>query len=146
VCKGQKGKKLKACNDSMKICFKHQTRMKVGHKIKNIIIVYSCIFIISIVIFEGAFFSCIFYVSACTYLKKSFIVVCTHLKCYSTNDIHLIMCALCEIVFWKNNKLKKETCTICLNVFLCIFSFNKKLILICVLLIWLSFVHHFIII
>jgi len=25
-----------------------------------------------------------------------FIVVCTHLRCYITNDIHLIICALCE--------------------------------------------------
>ncbi len=26
----------------------------------------------------------------------SFIVICTHLRCYITSDVHLMMCALCE--------------------------------------------------
>jgi hypothetical protein len=30
-----------------------------------------------------------------------FIVVCTHLRCCITSDVHFIMCALCE-----NNQLK----------------------------------------
>jgi hypothetical protein len=41
--KGQEGANVKVPNefgnDPMKICFEHKTRMKVAHKIKNIIIV-----------------------------------------------------------------------------------------------------------
>jgi len=41
--KGQEKKKVKACyefgNDSIKMCFKHRTRMKVDHTIKDIKIV-----------------------------------------------------------------------------------------------------------
>ncbi len=41
--KGQEGANVKACNefgnDPMKMCFEHKTRMKVAHKIENIIIV-----------------------------------------------------------------------------------------------------------
>jgi len=42
----------------------------------------------------------------------SFIVVCTHLRCYITSDVHLIMCALCEKNDWKYNEPKNEGCNI----------------------------------
>jgi hypothetical protein len=45
---GQEGENVKAHyefgNDSMKVCFKHKTRMKVDHKIK-ILELFSCVFI-----------------------------------------------------------------------------------------------------
>ncbi len=38
-------------NDSMKVCFKHKTRMKVDHKIK-ILELFGCVFITEILMFE----------------------------------------------------------------------------------------------
>jgi hypothetical protein len=48
--KGQEGPNVKAhyvfSNDSMKLnAFKHKTRMKVDHRIKDIKVVYNCVFI-----------------------------------------------------------------------------------------------------
>jgi hypothetical protein len=45
---GQERENVKACyefgNDSIKMCFKHKARMKVDHTIKDIKIVYNCVF------------------------------------------------------------------------------------------------------
>jgi hypothetical protein len=53
--KRQEGKNVKAHyefgNDSMKVCFKHKTRMKVDHKIK-ILELFGCVFITEILMFE----------------------------------------------------------------------------------------------
>jgi hypothetical protein len=49
-----------------------------------------------VVIFDGAFFVMTFLYLDMHILFFSFIVVCIHLNCYITNDVHFIMCVLCE--------------------------------------------------
>ncbi len=65
--------------------------MKVDHRIKDIKVVYNCIFIKYFV--TEHFLSQIFYLCACTYFF-SFIEVYTHLRHYTTIDVHFMMCAL----------------------------------------------------
>ncbi len=75
-----------------------------------------------------------------------FIVVYTYLKCYTTSDFHLNMCALCEkgTIEGMNGPRKEKWITFLL-VFFYIFSFGQKNTLILVLTIWLSWLHHIII-
>jgi hypothetical protein len=57
---------------------------------------------------------------------KKLIMVCTHLRCYITSDVHLIMCALCEKKQLKDllNQRKKKKNSQCF--FLCIYFLIKK--------------------
>jgi hypothetical protein len=69
----------------------------------------------------------------------SFIVACTHLKCYITNDVHLIMCALCEKKILKDlMNQKRKGVMISSMFFLCISLFSFLIICdndVCVLII-----------
>jgi hypothetical protein len=68
-----------------------------------------------------------------------FIVVCIHLGCYTTSNVHLIICALYEKELLKEFvNQKRKNVPFFLMFFLCSFSFWLKFILICVLIIWLS--------
>ncbi len=69
---------------------KQEWRFKI--KIKNIIIVSNCVLITFLI---EDFLLGIFCVWTCTFYF-SFIVACTHLKCYTISNVHIIMCALCE--------------------------------------------------
>jgi hypothetical protein len=131
--KRQKGANVKTHyefgSDSMKMCFEHKTRMKVDYRIKNI---NFFIFIISIVILLWSIFhSEFFYVWACTFFF-SFIVICIHLKCYTTSDVQFIM--------WKEKLVNQKRKDVLFDVFLMYFLFW----LIFFLIIWSSFVHHII--
>jgi hypothetical protein len=60
-------------------------------------------------VFDEAFLSWVFF----TFIIFSFIMVCTHLKCYTTSDVHIIM--------WKKTieKIKgpkNKRCIIVFNV------------------------------
>jgi hypothetical protein len=69
-------------------------------------------------ILYGAFFVISFYVWACTHFV-SFIVIYTHLRCHITNDVHLILYALCEKEkIQRFSEPKKEGCNILLDVLL----------------------------
>jgi len=65
-----------------------------------------------------------------------FIVVCIHLGCYTTSDVHLIISALYENKLLKEFvNQKRKNVPLSLMFF---FFFWLKIILICVLIIWLS--------
>jgi hypothetical protein len=79
------------------------------------------------VIFDGTFLSWVLYIWTCT-IFFSFIVVCTYLKCYTTNDIHLNMCALCEkkqLKEWMDQE--KKNVLFSSMVFLCFFFWVKRI-------------------
>jgi hypothetical protein len=69
----------------------------------------------------------------------SFIVACTCLKCYITNDVHLIMCASCEKKKLKDLMNHKRKGVIFSSLFfLCISIFSFLIICgkdVCVLII-----------
>jgi len=83
-------------NDPTKTCFEYKIKIKVDHKMKNLKIVQNGDFITYIVIFMEHFLLWVFYVLACAHVLFLLIMVSIHLKCYITNDVHLIICALCE--------------------------------------------------
>ncbi len=64
--------------------------------------------IMQIVIFDGAFFNHEFYIFGHAHILFSIIAVCIHLKCYTTNDVHLIICTLCEEIIETMNGPKKK--------------------------------------
>ncbi len=72
------------------------------------------------------FSSWVFYAWTCTHFLP-LIMVCIHLKCYITNDVHFIMC----VFMWKEmiekfNEPKIERCNIIFNVFPMYFCFWFK--------------------
>jgi hypothetical protein len=97
------------------------------------------------VIFDKTFFVTSFlYVGM--HILFFFVMICIHLKCYTPSDIHLIMCALCEKKWLKelmHQKWNKILFSSMFFLFLILFWIYKKFI--CVLIIWLSFMHHIII-
>jgi hypothetical protein len=75
-----------------------------------------------------------------------FFLLCIHLKCYTPSDVHLIRCALREKKWLKElMHQKRNEVLFSLMFFLC-FLFWLFYFFICVLIIWLSFMHHIIII
>jgi hypothetical protein len=73
----------------MRMCVKHKKRMKLDHKIKDIKIVFlSCKLWFLMEHSLPLSFSFWF---RHAHIFLSFIVVCTHLRCYITSDVHLIM-------------------------------------------------------
>ncbi len=70
--------------------------MKVDHRIKDL-----DVFIPYIVISNETFFLINFFIFGYTFFF-SFIVVCAHLRCYTTSDVQLIM-----LHYVKRKKLKK---------------------------------------
>jgi hypothetical protein len=96
----------------MKMYFKHKTRIKVDHRIKDII---DCDFLWSIFCHE-------FYIFGYEHFF-SFIVVCTHLKCYTISDVHLIMCAFCEKKIDKISELNDKKMYYSFQCSFSIFSF-----------------------
>jgi hypothetical protein len=137
-------------NDPTKImCFEHKTRMKVDHKIKILKLCIIEFFTNKFVIFYETFLSQILYVWACMHFLF-FIVACTRLKCYITNDVHFIMCALCEKKKLKdlvNQKRKDVIFSSMFFLYISLFSFliscGKH---VCALIIWLRSMHHIIIV
>jgi len=98
---------------------------------------------------------------ACTYFFF-FVMICTHLKCYTPSDVHLVMCALCEkkwlkeLLHQKRNKILFSSMFFLWFFYFDFFFFFFFFFLvflfcffffffICVLIIWLSFMHHIII-
>ncbi len=87
-----------------------------------------CIIVfLSLRFFLRKFFYHEFYTFKHAHIFFSFIVVCIHLKCYTTNDVHFIIDALCE----KRNlqkivDQKKKDVLFFSIFFLCIFGFCLK--------------------
>jgi len=93
-------------------CVSNTKRMKLDHKIKDIkIVFYPCKlwFLMEHSLPLGFSF---WFRRAHIFL--SFIVVCTHLRCYITRDVHLIMQ---KEITQRICVLKNEKCIILLNVF-----------------------------
>jgi hypothetical protein len=122
----------------MKMCFKHKTRIRVDHKIKDIGIMVNCDF------WQFCDFCCEFSMFKHGHVFVSFIVICIQLKCCTTSDVHLIMCALCENKQLKELIDQKKKDVFFYSVFFLCFFVNSEFILIHVLIIWLSFMHHII--
>jgi hypothetical protein len=131
---------LSVWHDPMKMFFEHKTRMEVDHKIKYVRIVFSscsCDFLWSIFCHEFSMFGH-------AHIFSSFILVCIHLKCYITNDVHFIMCALCEkkwLKKWVDQKKKMHYFFQCSSKVFFWYFVWKKIILICVLIICFSLMH-----
>jgi hypothetical protein len=72
---------------------------------------------------------------ACTYFFF-FVMICTHLKCYTPSDVHLIMCALCEKKWLKELLHQKRNEILFSSMFfLWVFYFDYFYFFICVLII-----------
>jgi len=102
-------------NDPMKVCFEH--------------IKQKCH--IDLVIFYGTFFVMIFLCLGMHIFFSSFIVICTHLKCYTTSDVQLITCALCEKKRLKELVDKKMKNILFSSMFFLCSFFGLKIILMC---------------
>jgi hypothetical protein len=96
-------------NDLVKMCFEHKTRM--SHR--------SCDFLWNLFFYDFLMFGH-------AHIFSSFIVICTHLKCYTTSDVQLITCALCEKKKLKKLMDQKMKKIIILNVFPMFFFWVKN--------------------
>jgi len=85
-------------------------------------------------------------VSICGHAHFIFFVrIYIHLKCYTPSDVHLIMSMLCEMKWLKKLMHQKRNKILFSLMFsLCFLKFGLNLFFICVLIIWLSFMHHII--
>jgi hypothetical protein len=99
-------------NDPMKMCFENKTKM--SHR--------SCDFLWN-------FFCHDFPMFGHAHIFSSFIVICTHLKCYTTSDVQLITCALCEKKILKEAVDKKMKNILFSSIFF--LYFGLKIILMC---------------
>jgi len=81
-------------------------------------------------IYDGAFFVMRLSMFGHAHIFFSFIMVCTHLKCYITSDVHLIIYALCEKKWLKELEDKKRKDVIFSSIFFLRFFLAKNIILI----------------
>ncbi len=127
----------KVCNNPMKICFKHKTRMKIDYKIKDVRFYFfyhvDCDLWLNIFCHE-------FFLFEHANIFKTFIVACICLKGGSNKwwSLHYV-CIIWNKIIERISESKK--CNIPQNVFPNSF-FTLKKIFWCVLIIWLSFKHH----
>jgi hypothetical protein len=80
-----------------------------------------------VVIFRGTFFVISFLYLGMHIICLSFVVVCIHIKCYITNDVHFIMCALCEKKWLKKLVDQKRKNVLFSSMFFYNFFLDKKL-------------------
>jgi hypothetical protein len=111
----QMWKRVMSGHDPVRMCFKHKQRMKLDHKIKDIKIVFLSrkLWFLMEHGLSWVFYFLFFFLFGHADIFLSFIVVCTHLKCYITSDAHFIMWKeITQRIF----SLKNEKCIILLNV------------------------------
>ncbi len=123
----------KFSDDSMRMCFKHKTRMKVDCKNKDIIILFlsHTLWFFMEQLFHESF------LLRHAHIYFSFIVVCI------TQQVMFISLYMTKVIK-RNRGWKGENFSSMFFQFY--FLLIKRNILICVFIIWLSFMHHVIII
>jgi hypothetical protein len=107
-------------NDPMKImCFKHEIIMKIDNRIMMLKL---CIIVFFSHNCDGIFFCHEFLMFGHAHIFLFFIVVCIHLRCYTTSDVHLVKCVLYEKKQLKISlKQKMKVIIFSSMFFLCIF-------------------------